>query len=533
MKKLLLLGAAALLASSSAMAYDTWALVGSFTNWGDGTPIVFQGSGNNLTCSVEKMTSDFKIVPYDNNSINWEYAYSTSTPVEVNKTYTLTGRNGSTTDIPNTTLNVWGYISNATVNWNPTTEEMTINGTVVNEWPQLYVTGAFCGWDEPGTGNSVLMTQSNGIYTATIDLGSAGGEKEFKFAGAGWANEIAGGGTLTSDESTKVTKGGGNLKTSLTGSQTVYLNLNTMLATFGDEELTVVEPDPVWAIVGSFTNWGDGTPIIFEGEGNELSCTIEKMTTSFKIVPYDNSVINWDYAYSTSTPVEVGKTYELTGRNGGDEIPNIEFGGNILYVDNATVTWNPSSAELTITGSAVTGMPTLYVVGGFALNEEGNWAAPGEPESILCEEVDGIYTAKVNLGENESVEFKLAGEGWSNEIAGGVTVGYDPVTVTKGGANLKTELTGEQTLVFIYDEMTMYFAEDEDDIPTTPPTGGDDGDDDDDDDEGDGPTVAISSIDADNAQAVYYNLQGVRVNNPENGVFIVKKGDKTYKVVIR
>lgn len=31
----------------------------------------------------------------------------------------------------------------------------------------------------------------------------------------------------------------------------------------------------------------------------------------------------------------------------------------------------------------------------------------------------------------------------------------------------------------------------------------------------------------------YYNLQGVRVANPSNGIFIVRNGDKTYKAVIR
>jgi len=44
---------------------------------------------------------------------------------------------------------------------------------------------------------------------------------------------------------------------------------------------------------------------------------------------------------------------------------------------------------------------------------------------------------------------------------------------------------------------------------------------------------AVSGIEADdNAAAVYYNLQGVRVTNPEGGLFIVVKGDKSYKVAL-
>lgn len=40
-------------------------------------------------------------------------------------------------------------------------------------------------------------------------------------------------------------------------------------------------------------------------------------------------------------------------------------------------------------------------------------------------------------------------------------------------------------------------------------------------------------IDDNNAPAVYYNLNGVQVNNPENGLYIVKRGNKVTKEVIR
>ncbi|MDE5773989.1 MAG: hypothetical protein K2H86_05990 [Muribaculaceae bacterium] len=43
--------------------------------------------------------------------------------------------------------------------------------------------------------------------------------------------------------------------------------------------------------------------------------------------------------------------------------------------------------------------------------------------------------------------------------------------------------------------------------------------------------TAVKGIETEEAEAVYFNLQGIRVANPENGIFIVKKGDKTLKVV--
>lgn len=46
--------------------------------------------------------------------------------------------------------------------------------------------------------------------------------------------------------------------------------------------------------------------------------------------------------------------------------------------------------------------------------------------------------------------------------------------------------------------------------------------------------AGVEGIAADNAPAVYYNLQGVRVNNPEQGgIYIIRQGSKTRKAIIR
>jgi hypothetical protein len=44
--------------------------------------------------------------------------------------------------------------------------------------------------------------------------------------------------------------------------------------------------------------------------------------------------------------------------------------------------------------------------------------------------------------------------------------------------------------------------------------------------------TGIESIEADeNAPAVYYNLQGIKVANPSEGIFIKVQGNKVTKVV--
>ena len=43
----------------------------------------------------------------------------------------------------------------------------------------------------------------------------------------------------------------------------------------------------------------------------------------------------------------------------------------------------------------------------------------------------------------------------------------------------------------------------------------------------------VENIEAeDNAPVEYYNLQGVKVVNPENGIFIKKQGNKVTKVIL-
>jgi hypothetical protein len=44
--------------------------------------------------------------------------------------------------------------------------------------------------------------------------------------------------------------------------------------------------------------------------------------------------------------------------------------------------------------------------------------------------------------------------------------------------------------------------------------------------------VGVEGIEVETAPAVYYNLQGVQVENPTNGVYIVKRGNKVTKELI-
>lgn len=498
MKKLLLLAVGAMLAMSGSAA--KWAVVGAYSNpnWNFEASTVFTGEGDNLTCTIDSLTNDFKIVDIDVN--DWSVQYGTATPLEIGQPYVLQGKNGGADPANIKFAGLIQGVKNAHVSWNPSTYTLEINAAeadVVMGYPTLYVTGSFCDWNTPGEGNSVLMTETSGIYTATVDLGNSG-NVEFKLAGAGWSNEIAGGATVSNDAAVKVTNGGGNLKTNLKGVQTLTFNYNTMSMTFGDPSLTgsPQAPDYEWAVVGSYSNWSFENSVIFDGEGDNLSCTIPELTNDFKIV---NITIGWDEAYSTTTEVEIGKAVSLSN-NVSD---NIIFSGLIQSVKNAKVSWNPSTHEMVVMANesdVVVAYPTLYITGNFC-----GWAAPTTEGSVLMVQNNGVYTGTVDLGTTGPVEFKLVGEGWSNQIGGGVYVGTTPVSVMKSEENLKTNLLGVHTLTFNYNNMTMCFDAES----------------------------GIDSIENDNEAVEYYNLQGVKVNNPQRGIYIVKTGNKTSKVTIR
>lgn len=264
-----------------------------------------------------------------------------------------------------------------------------------------------------------------------------------------------------------------------------------------------------WAVVGAYTDpgWNFEASTVLEGDGDVVSATIAELTPSFKIVDIEKNT--WDIQLGTATPVVIGDPVVLTLKDGGPDPANIVFANNVQIAKNAKVSFNTKDYTLLIeSDDLVIELPTLYVTGSFC-----DWNSPGEGKSVLAEHTaDGIYTAVIDLGAADKTIFKLAGKGWSNEIAGGVEITDDAAAaVTMGGDNLFTTLKGEQTLTFDINKMLMTFGD-----PSLFDTTG----------------VADVELD-ENAAVEYFNLQGIRVANPENGLFIVKRGKKVSKVIVR
>ena len=220
-----------------------------------------------------------------------------------------------------------------------------------------------------------------------------------------------------------------------------------------------------WAVVGGYCGWSFQSAVTFTGEGDNLTCEIPSLTSGFKIV--DITYDNWDTQYGTSEKVLANTVYTLDGKNGGPDPSNIDFGGGIQEIKNATVTWNPTTFAMEIKAAesdVITGYPTLYATGSF-----NGWPSP-QDSAFKGELEDGVYTFQLDLGDSGNVSFKIATSGWGMEIAGpqpGTVIGYEPVEVSVGGSDLVTTLTGEQTLKLDYDNLQMWFVG-EGELPDTP-----------------------------------------------------------------
>ncbi len=128
---------------------------------------------------------------------------------------------------------------------------------------------------------------------------------------------------------------------------------------------------------------------------------------------------------------------------------------------------------------------------------------------------DGIKYAIYPMGKTYDSSFAIVDLS-NGEIV--VTTSDDDVVVAQGSANYYNTLLAEKvssTKVNIYQclmntQVAMYTFEIPEDL-----------------------TTSIQEVGADsNAPVEYYNLQGVKVANPENGIFIKKQGAKTSKVVL-
>ncbi|MCF0218498.1 MAG: hypothetical protein HUK14_01835 [Muribaculaceae bacterium] len=269
-----------------------------------------------------------------------------------------------------------------------------------------------------------------------------------------------------------------------------------------------------WYLVGAFNGWDvANAPEMTEVESGVFEYNLDEMKSGFKIVDQQA----WggvELGAPSLDGVEINATEGYALAAGGYDIrfkdcDEISGATVRLVVDGENYT-------LYVRGEGVYTLPTLYLPGSWAQDDESDpyrlWAF--NEETLMTK--DGPYYSKVYNLAAEKYEFKVSAEGWAPQWAwyeSQVSLSLDnPYVILDkkegsdpGNVSVEIKEAGEYKFVFGYYGSSINLLK----------------------------TSGIESIDVDNNVApVYYNLQGVRVNNPENGLFIKVAGKNVSKVVL-
>ncbi len=261
-----------------------------------------------------------------------------------------------------------------------------------------------------------------------------------------------------------------------------------------------------WVMPGTYQGWSLENNIFTE-ENGVLTQTIPDLYSNFKIVAFEGSA-NWDNSWgSNGNTVENGVVYEMS-KGGNDAF--MAGGDQNLHYYNAKVTVtpddinNPSTVSILIEAESVSSPDEAwFLVGDTPL--EWNFNGPKFEKGE-----NGVWTLAYTGTISQA--FKVVKNGaWANSYSTKGEIALDTEYTLDGPAdpidNMKPAAGPWENPTF-----TLTVG---DDVKLKVTTG----------------TGAIENIEADDAPAVYYNLMGVRVENPENGLFICKRGNQVTKVI--
>lgn len=275
-----------------------------------------------------------------------------------------------------------------------------------------------------------------------------------------------------------------------------------------------------WAVVGNYCDWSFQTAATFEGDGEVLTCEIDHLTAGFKIVDITNN--NWEVQYGTATPLQLNKTYTLDAKDGDPDPADMNFADDVFAVNNAVVSWNPTTAELTIAGEPEEQEADNSVI--YLIGQPNDWGINNGDYPLYAIE-DGVYEGVFDFTAGEIYfRFYTALGNWGGD---GALPSIGPLP--NDNTNVEVEFTdgvyegtcepGKGSWMMNWEGGLITLVVDMNDWKVAFSVGDNSG---------------IEGIETDlNAPVVYYNLNGVKVNNPEKGLYIVKKGNKVSKTMVR
>lgn len=255
---------------------------------------------------------------------------------------------------------------------------------------------------------------------------------------------------------------------------------------------------------GEGLDWAPATPLVVEAADGAYTFDVKSLT-QFKI---STAFGSWDEFNAgcyvcNYTEENLGKPVELTK---GDANSSTPWKGDyhiVVAADMSTIT-------MTTTTEKPSGPTPIYLRGGMNnwLNDaddalKAKWQLQQQGDSkvytIVCEismgtvfKIADADWGKYNFGLGQEV-YEGSEDYW-NYNGGDTVMGEDfsgTITVTLGDTNT--------------DPILVVFGED----------------------------ASVGNVAVDNAPAEYFNLQGVRVAQPESGLYIVRQGDKVSKKLVK
>lgn len=259
---------------------------------------------------------------------------------------------------------------------------------------------------------------------------------------------------------------------------------------------------------GTYQDWSLETNH-FEDAGNgSFTQTIPDLYGDFKIVMYEGGA-SWDNQWcSNGSKVENNVAYQAVKVNNG---PNIMMAGENVHYINAKVTITPGENDaLTILVEAERvedGQESWYLVGDAPLA----WNFTTAP--TFTKGNDGVWTLAYEGTITDT--FKVVkNAAWANSYTTGGAIDLDKVYTLDGPMDPSDNMSPAEG-PWVNPVFTLTVG----DTVTLKVTA---------------ENAGIEGVEADMeaAPAVYFNLQGQRVANPEKGLYIRVQGDKATKVAL-
>ena len=267
-------------------------------------------------------------------------------------------------------------------------------------------------------------------------------------------------------------------------------------------------------------SWDPANAVAFTYGDGVYTLKLEGLT-QFKISTANGT---WDdfntgalsYEGAPNTKLELDKATALVASD-----QHLVTPGEGTYI--ITVAGDLSTLTLKAEGTIDTSFPDVYVRG-----DMNNWLNDGLEDAWKMEVVtpEKVFKLTVPSPIAAGDGFKFADKSWNTVNCGsdGEAIMVNTETEVFNGGNpanitLEEEFNGTIYLNLDLDgAQYVYFATSDEDLPEWTVGSG----------------SGVASIASDNNVAPkYFNLQGVQVANPENGLFIVVKGNKTSKVLVK